>query len=268
MTSKPSSALAGFLLACLSLSFTSTFAEQAPKEEVPKPPFEEVYKKEEAALIALLKIDRVQATTEIERVAHKLIKEFPDEAKAYFLLEVFTSLSSDQDKIIQTLERLTSTKSKNLEVMKIADRAKSRLDRIKSLIDKPIELAFSSLDGKDIDLKKMKGKVILVDFWATWCGPCIEGIPEIKSVYNEFNSEGFEVIGISLDMDKSSLESFISENEMTWPQYFDGQQENLLALKFGVERIPAMWLVNKKGILVDLFAGGALKEKVEKYLAQ
>ena len=111
-------------------------------------------------------------------------------------------------------------------------------------------------------------KVYVVEFWATWCGPCIREIPSVKKTYEEMNAKGFEIIGISLDSDKSKLEDFISKNDMPWPQFFDGKGwKTSLAQEHGISSIPAMWLVDKDGNLVDQNARSDLEAKVMKYLA-
>ena len=262
--------------------------------------FKDIFKREEAALIELLEADREKGVVEVEKVANKLIKQFPDEIKAYELLYIFTEISADQESIMRAMKQLSSVQSDDPEVSMLVAQASEQyvrmvthtfpnmekiikeleglpfpaaqieLKRIKSLLNKPIEMAFTATNGDEVDLAKMKGKVVLVDFWATWCGPCIAALPDIKEVYQEYKDKGFEVIGISLDEDKDSLSRFTKWSEMPWPQYFDGLgfDGNTWTLKFGVESIPTMWLVDKQGNLVDLFARSDLKEKVEKYLAQ
>ena len=127
-----------------------------------------------------------------------------------------------------------------------------------------MEIAFTSTAGEEIDLAKMKGKVVLVDFWATWCGPCIAEMPNVIKAHSELNEKGFEVIGISLDQDKAALEKFIADNEMPWPQYFDGKGwQNEISGKFGISSIPATFLIGKDGkIIATNLRGAALEEAV------
>ncbi|QIF00874.1 TlpA disulfide reductase family protein [Roseimicrobium sp. ORNL1] len=136
------------------------------------------------------------------------------------------------------------------------------------LKDKPLDLKFTAVDGREVDLSKMRGKVVLVDFWAVWCGPCVAEIPNVLKTYEKLHPKGFEIVGISLDQDKSKLEAFVKEKGMSWPQYFDGKGwQNEISSKFGINSIPAMWLVDKKGMLVSTNARGNLEELVEKQLA-
>jgi thiol-disulfide isomerase/thioredoxin len=132
-----------------------------------------------------------------------------------------------------------------------------------------LELKFTAVDGKEFDLSKLQGKVVLIDFWATWCGPCVAELPNVIKAYKEFNPKGFEIVGISLDQDKATLEAFVKEHGMTWPQYYDGKGwENEISTKYGISSIPAMWLVNKKGMVVSTNAGAGLEEQVAKLLAE
>ena len=134
-------------------------------------------------------------------------------------------------------------------------------------LGRPLPIKFTAVDGREVDLSAMKGKVVLLDFWATWCGPCVGEIPHVKEVYDKFHGQGFEVMGISFDKDKSKLEQFIKENGMPWPQYFDGKGwQNQYGEQFDIKSIPTMWLVGKDGNLADIHAREGLADKVQKLL--
>jgi thiol-disulfide isomerase/thioredoxin len=133
-----------------------------------------------------------------------------------------------------------------------------------------MELKFTSLAGKEIDLADMKGKVVLIDFWATWCGPCIAELPNVRKAYEDYHDKGFEIIGISLDKakDEAKLKSFVKDENMPWPQAFDGKGwGTALAKKYGITSIPATFLVGKDGKIVSSnLRGPALSSAVEKEL--
>src|SRR4029077_13775590 len=103
--------------------------------------------------------------------------------------------------------------------------ARGLLNRLDA-IGKPVDIQYTAVDGRQVDLSKMKGKVVLIDFWATWCGPCVGEVPDVKAAYEKLHGKGFEIVGISLDSDKNALTDFIKDKGMTWPQYFDGLQWN------------------------------------------
>jgi thiol-disulfide isomerase/thioredoxin len=134
---------------------------------------------------------------------------------------------------------------------------------------KPADLSFTATDGSQVDLARLRGKVVLVDFWATWCGPCMQEVPSVVATYNALHDKGFEVVGISLDVDQARLASVTNQQGMVWPQYFDGKGwGNEIASRYGIHSIPSMWLIDKSGRLADTDGRDDLQEKVEKLLAQ
>jgi thiol-disulfide isomerase/thioredoxin len=133
----------------------------------------------------------------------------------------------------------------------------------------PMDLTFTATDGSPVDLKSMRGKVVLLDFWATWCPPCRDEVPDVVNVYNKYHDQGFQVVGISLDQSRENLDQFTSGNGMVWPQYFDGQGwGNSLAQRFSVRYIPQMWLLDKQGRVVTKDGRDNLSGQVAALLAQ
>jgi peroxiredoxin len=107
------------------------------------------------------------------------------------------------------------------------------------------------VDGKPLSIASYKGKVVLVDFWATWSGTCRAELPHVLAAYRKYHDQGFEIIGVSLDQDQEKLTGFTKAMNMTWPQFFDGQGwQNKLAVKYGIESIPATFLLDGKGNII------------------
>jgi len=140
--------------------------------------------------------------------------------------------------------------------------------KLAALKSKPVHLRFIAVDGRHVDLASLRGKVVLIDFWATWCGPCVGEVPHVVEAYKKYQGQGFEIVGISLDQDKDALTAFTHDHGMTWPQYFDGKGwKNDISSGFGINSIPAMWLVDKHGMLATMNGRDDLAGQVAKLLA-
>ena len=134
-----------------------------------------------------------------------------------------------------------------------------------------LELDGKLLSGDDFDWESYRGKVVLVDFWATWCGPCVADMPNIQATYNKFHKKGFDVVAVSLDNDRKALESFVRQRSLPWVQIVDnaprtkqGRQETL-SNRYNISSIPTAFLVDRDGKVVSTFARG---EELQKLLNQ
>jgi peroxiredoxin len=139
-----------------------------------------------------------------------------------------------------------------------------------SVGNEPIPFSVKDIEGKTLTLASYKGKVVLLDFWATWCMPCKQEMPNVLRIHDRFHKKGFEIIGISLDSDRVALDRYIKSNKMTWPQYFDGRGwQNGVAEIYKVRSIPATYLIDKQGkIRYRSLRGAELERAVEMLLAE
>lgn len=149
---------------------------------------------------------------------------------------------------------------------------RAKLQRL-SLMNEPVQLRFVALDGRVIDLQELRGRVVLLEFWATWCPSCMKELPHLKSVYDEYHARGFEIVGIDLDeaQDEQKLLALLAEENLQWPQYFSGDGHYMtseVSKRFGVMGIPAMFLLDKRGRIADTnVRGERLEPAVRKLLA-
>jgi peroxiredoxin len=217
----------------------------------------------ESALAKLNGKSVAEKSAASEGFARQVIAEFPNRSDPYlFMLQTATHMDSAKGRAL--VDEVLGMPAAPEEVKQ---QAQSIL-RFMNLAGHPADIQFTALDGREVDLAHLKGKVVLVDFWATWCVPCVGEIPNIKAAYEQFHSRGFEVVGISFDHDRSALENFVKSKDLPWPQYFDGKGwQNKFGQRYAITSIPAMWLLDRKGDVADTKARHDLEAKIERLLA-
>src|SRR6266516_809109 len=204
---------------------------------------------------------------ELQKGVFALRKEFPERSEVYDLMMQLLQTRSQEgeaDKARALAQTLIESSIPEEE-----KEGARRMIRKFDFLGKPIQLKFTAVDGREVDVEKMRGKVVLIDFWASWCGPCMIEMPKVKAAYEKLQPQGFEILGINLDEDKAQMQRVLTRSNMTWPQCFDGQKwEGPLVKRFGIMSIPTVWLIDKRGVLRDLNARGNLVERVEKLLLE
>jgi thiol-disulfide isomerase/thioredoxin len=132
---------------------------------------------------------------------------------------------------------------------RMKDMAREQYDRLGWIGKPPLAFEVPSEDGGNpLTPDTFQGDVLLIDFWAAWCKPCMAQMPHLVELYKKYNDKGFEILGVSLDSDRTRMKDAAAKVGATWPMFFDGEKwDNELVQKFDVHRIPFMILVDRKG---------------------
>jgi thiol-disulfide isomerase/thioredoxin len=190
----------------------------------------------------------------------------PKSATAHYGMGVSLANLHQDDAARAAFQRFLDqdTKMSNLHVR--AERFLDRIDLARARMAPPFEL--TTLDGQHISMDSLAGNVVLIDFWATWCGPCREALPHIREIARKFQGQPFVVLSVSLDTDEAKWKDFVAKNDMTWLQYRDGRFKGPIATRFRVDAIPATFSIDADGVLEDEHVGDAdIEGKLKKMIA-
>ncbi len=187
----------------------------------------------------------------------------------YFLLEYTNMFKLGQ------LKELLSVTTPQFRETEVAQRMEKRIAALENTDEgKPfVDFKGKDLNGKEISLSDYagKGKIVLVDFWASWCNPCIASLPSLSELRKKFSNKDFEIIGVSLDTDKQQWEDASKKYQVTWPQIctFQDEKHNEAERAYGVSFIPHTILIDKNGLIVEKdFINEFLSFKIEELLAR
>jgi thiol-disulfide isomerase/thioredoxin len=173
-----------------------------------------------------------------------------------------TELAADAYKTFAKL----FAKSEDESIAGMAKRLEGVVRRL-TVVGKEMEVEGTLVTGEEFDWSKYRGKVVLVDFWATWCGPCVGEVPNMIENYRLYHDKGFEIVGISLDRSRDALEKFIEDREIPWTILYSDDGPSPTVDYYGVLGIPTMMLVDTEGKVVSIRARGPqLHTELEKLL--
>jgi len=202
------------------------------------------------------------------KAAEAFIQAAPKDQRGASLLYMVADMTGDHEKQAELFRRVI----KDYPGSPVARSAEGGLKKFEA-IGKPFELTFNeAITGTEVSMSSLRGKVVVVDFWATWCGPCVAEMPKMKKLYAEYKDKGVEFIGVSLDQPKEQggldkLKAFVASNEITWPQYYQGKGwESDFSRSWGINAIPAVFVVNQEGKLYSINARGKLEEMIPELL--
>jgi thiol-disulfide isomerase/thioredoxin len=219
------------------------------------------WKAELAAELKLHSIDVLPAIEEFIRVAPR------DERGAGLLFSV-ARFVRDPDQQAGLLSRLIA----DYPASSTAEGAQRLLANLAG-VGKPFALEFDdAATGKRITMKDLRGKVVVIDLWATWCGPCVEEMPKLKALYDQYRDQGVEFIGISLDRPADQglekLRAFVAANDVRWPQYYlaDGPAHDRASLTRGITGLSTFYIVDPAGNLHSVHAKGKLETMIPELL--
>ena len=171
-------------------------------------------------------------------------------------------MAGEIDAARQTYQTLAETFSDAVELKQRVEAELNRLDRV----GEPVaNVEAQDLNGKTIRLSDLRGKYVLVDFWATWCGPCLVELPRLQEAYRKHHDAGLEIVSVSLDETRSAVVDFVKVRQLPWLQIHNGTAGADLVEAFGVTSIPASYLIDPDGTIVRLDLRGA---KLEAALAE
>ncbi len=200
---------------------------------------------------------------EVEACTRELLRiDGGDDGLHMVLFRIAENLPPSQQRT--RLEELSREAASGATRVKVKT-ALRNLDRL----GQPIELGFTAVDGHLVSLAALKGKVVVMDFWAPSCGPCVRDFPHLKELYRKYKAQGLEVLGISVDPDQKDLKRFLEKDPLPWPVKYDGHESReRVAQAFGIEEIPVVWLIDRHGLLRDLKGREDQDKKIEALLKE
>jgi thiol-disulfide isomerase/thioredoxin len=214
----------------------------------------------------------------LETVAEKTTKKEIQGLAFYYIAQAQAAESTQHELegFNVSGEKLRAQAVETLEkALKLAPEAKIGADTLAKIVATELvslkigvgnplpEVEGVDLDGKKVKLSSLKGRVVLLDFWATWCGPCLKMIPHERELADKLSKKGFVLLSVSVDEERSTVTEFMAKQKMPWSHWWDGRQGPVAKL-FRVHGFPTLFLIDAKGIVRKKWVGAAGDEVIDK----
>lgn len=230
------------------LAFVSASAlAQPPSRAAPAAALRETVSELEDAFLAKIETvpDVEPVFDDYETQLKKLIEKYPAEPAPFIgFMELF-----EKCEIVRTRRLLDEMLNREQLPEKIRPAYEELLKKV-NLVGKPLALSFMALDGSSVRFAELRGKVVLIDFWATWCGPCVRDLPKLQALYEKYQTSGLEVVGVSFDRERTKLDAFLKARALPWRQIFPNREEQAtIAQTLGVTSgyLPTVFIIGKDG---------------------
>jgi thiol-disulfide isomerase/thioredoxin len=195
--------------------------------------------------------------------------------EALFVLKRRLGSDADRQQLFASMEKLAPECAFAIQFFVAAARAQEKFSRTERLVGtRDFKVTGTLVDGSSFDSGSLEGKVVVVDFWATWCGPCVAELPRLAQLREKHQAEGLEIVGINNDKDLEAVQAFLeNRTDISWPQLFDAasaanSEMHELTRNSGVQAIPALFVIDRHGVLRTVSARETLEETVTALLKE
>jgi thiol-disulfide isomerase/thioredoxin len=253
------------------LAFADTLEKEEPNSEFAKRAAFERFRSITELCEGVYPDPRVRLQKAIEAILRfARFDPVTPEALPMLMEHAMRAETSDLPKEAEAIYRCVAERYPNEPLVKFAEGAAYRVSQRGKVLE---GIAGKDFDGKAVKLEDLRGKIVMIDFWASWCAPCMKEMDTLREMHHVLKPMNFEILGICLDEDPRQGEYAIAKTKMDWPQIYDknegGTPNSALAMRFGIDRIPIKLLIDPEGKLVSSgFNAESLQQPLRNQLAQ